>query len=41
MVVYGGELVSLITIHGGALLFDVNDLLDFTSVSGGSGGRVG
>ena len=28
----GGQLVSLITIHGGALLFDVNGLLDFTSV---------
>ena len=28
----GGQLVSLITIHGGTLLFDVNSLLDFTSV---------
>ena len=28
----GGQLVSLITIHGGTLLFDVNGLLDFMSV---------
>ena len=28
----GGQLVSLIMIHGRALLFDVNGLLDFTSL---------
>ena len=28
----GGQLVSLRAIHGGAVLFDVNGLLDFTSV---------
>ena len=28
----GGQLVSLITIHCGAMLFDVDGLLDFTSV---------
>ena len=32
LVVDGGHLVSLIMIHGEALLFDVNDLLDFASV---------
>ena len=32
MVVDGGQLVSLITIHGGAPLFDVNGILNFTSV---------
>ena len=30
--VNGGQLASLIMIHGGALLFDVNGLLDFMSV---------
>ena len=31
LVVAGGQLVSLITIHGAALLFNVNGHLDFTS----------
>ena len=31
MSVDGGQLVSLITIHCGAVLFDVDGLLDFAS----------